>query len=97
MMRSPFDYAQAISMASANMDACVKANEAWLRGMTAINQELASFAQARLTAAGEAARTPATANGTGNWAETSLAFAREATEQYAAQASKIAQIGRAHV
>lgn len=89
-MRSPMDYTKVFAMASNNMEACVKANETLLRGMTAINQELAAFAQARVQAASEAAQAMGAVNGGSNPAEASMNYARKTSEQYAAEASKLA-------
>lgn len=86
------DYERLMALGSANVEAVVKASEAMIKGIAKLNEELMSFTSARFKEQVEGSRAIAQC---GNWSEAiekQMSLARAATEQYLAEAGKLANL-----
>lgn len=86
------DYERLLALGSANVEAVVKASEAMIKGIAKLNEELMSFTSARFKEQVEGGRAIAQCS---NWSEAfekQMNLARTATEQYLAEAGKLANI-----
>lgn len=89
---SAFDYTQAFALASANLNAFVGATEAWLRGITEINEELVQFANTRMGALNATAQKIAEADGAEELTKATLDHARNAADEYFAETAKVVNL-----
>ncbi len=86
------DYERLLALGSANVEAVVKASEAMIKGIAKLNEELMSFTSARFKEQVEGSRAIAQCS---NWSEAfekQMGLARTATEQYLAEAGKLANL-----
>ena len=86
------DYERLLALGSANVEAVVKASEAMIKGIAKLNEELMSFTSARFKEQVEGSRAIAQCS---NWSEAfekQMNLARAATEQYLAEAGKLANL-----
>ena len=86
------DYERLLTLSSANVEAVVKASEAMIKGIAKLNEELMSFTSARFKEQVEGSRVIAQCS---NWSEAfekQMGMARTATEQYLAEAGKLANL-----
>jgi hypothetical protein len=86
------DYERLMALGSANVEAVVKASEAIIKGIAKLNEELMSFTSARFKEQVEGSRAIAQCS---NWSEAfekQMNLARSATEQYLAEAGKLANL-----
>jgi hypothetical protein len=86
---APLDHTELFSLAAANLEAFAGATQAWLRGLSAINQEMVRFADSRMQAVNATANSVAEANGAGAVTDASCDFARRAAEQYFTETAKV--------
>jgi hypothetical protein len=86
------DYERMMALSSANVEAVMRASEAMLKGIAKLNEELLGFTSLRFKEQVEGGRAIAQC---GNWSEAlerQVSLARSATEQYLAEASKLASL-----
>lgn len=93
-----------VSVNNATMDAFLRASEAVLKGMASLNEEVISFADKRLRASFDTGQSLVKCSNIAEAMELQSDYAREATEDYLEEATKIlnlsaevTKIGRAHV
>lgn len=86
------DYERLMALSSANTEALMKSSEAVLKGLAKLNEELVSFTSGQLKEQVEGSRAIAQS---ANWSEAfekQMSFARTATEQYLAEAGRLASL-----
>ncbi len=86
------DYERLMALGSANVEALIKASEAMLKCLARMNEELVSFTNSQLKEQMESGRAIAQCSNWSEAVEKQMTIARSATEQYLAEAGKLANM-----